>query len=491
MVCFSKDSQSPARKRSTVPTRSTDFDNSDDSVAGDLSDGQESDSSINIRANASGAESIERERANTTPHVDDGPDQQMSRTSSGGDLDTTHADSSGDESDESSASDNESARSFLEELLNEEDVPLYDGADITKKAETIQKSSRKHPANFKDLSDGRIYQGESAPNQILADKNNLSFSWLSDGFRAHKSSKTEYWPFHLTINELPYEERQKLENLIIFGIWFGENKPVPNLFLLTFLDECEQLYEGIDVGLANDTLVRAVVLNGTGDSPARSLFLNHHQYMGTCGCIKCLLAGMKFNGSWVYPYKKNLRLRTDEETEVHALRAHGTNEVVFGVKGLTILRLSVRKPIRSTGIDIMHQRYGGVTTYLNKLLFDVSYSKEIFSLRDEITLIDARIKNMKPPSFIQRRPRSIEKHSSYWKMSESKNWLFHFGLVILKDIMQPIYYENLKLFALGLFLLNQSSVVPKDVEDARIVLNVFVKQFQGLYGMEYMTSNVS
>ncbi|KAJ8672162.1 hypothetical protein QAD02_003421 [Eretmocerus hayati] len=188
----------------------------------------------------------------------------------------------------------------------------------------------------------------------------------------------EYWPFYSTINELPYEERYKLENLIIIGIRFGENKPVPNLFLLPLLDECEQLYKGIYVGLANDTLVRAVVLNGTGDSPAR--------------------------------------LRTDEETEVHPLRAHETNEVVFGVKGQTILRLFVRKLIRSTGIDIMHQGYEGVTTYLNKLLFD--------------------------------------------------------------------------LFALGLFLSNQSSVAPKDVEDARKVLNVFVKQFQDLYGMKYMTSNV-
>ncbi|KAJ8672161.1 hypothetical protein QAD02_003420 [Eretmocerus hayati] len=124
---FSNNAENPV----TVPTRSTDSDNSDDSVAGDLSDGEESDSSMNSRANASGAESIERERADRTPYVDEGPDEQMSRTSSGGDLDTTHADSSGDESGESSASDHESARSFLEELLNEDDVPLYDGADIT------------------------------------------------------------------------------------------------------------------------------------------------------------------------------------------------------------------------------------------------------------------------------------------------------------------------------------------------------------------------
>jgi len=36
---------------------------------------------------------------------------------------------------------------------------------------------------------------------------------------------------YLVVNELPYKERVKKENIILAGLFFGNSKPNPNLFL--------------------------------------------------------------------------------------------------------------------------------------------------------------------------------------------------------------------------------------------------------------------
>ncbi|XP_034935156.1 uncharacterized protein [Chelonus insularis] len=72
-----------------------------------------------------------------------------------------------------------------------------------------------------DIYDGKLYK-DAYDSGFLSNRNNISFTWYTDGIPVFKSSKISAWPIYLTINELPFEERKKRYNTLILGLWFGE-----------------------------------------------------------------------------------------------------------------------------------------------------------------------------------------------------------------------------------------------------------------------------
>ncbi|KAF7992515.1 hypothetical protein HCN44_004859 [Aphidius gifuensis] len=85
---------------------------------------------------------------------------------------------------------------------------------------------------FQEIYDGSVYQNYLNDNSIfnLNCPNNISFIWNSDGIPLFKSSKVGVWPLFLQINELPIQERNKVENMILVGLWSGSKKPFPIYF---------------------------------------------------------------------------------------------------------------------------------------------------------------------------------------------------------------------------------------------------------------------
>jgi len=55
---------------------------------------------------------------------------------------------------------------------------------------------------MEDIYDGLVYQKYMQDGQFLADANNISFLWNTDGVPV-KSSKCSIWPMYFVINELP------------------------------------------------------------------------------------------------------------------------------------------------------------------------------------------------------------------------------------------------------------------------------------------------
>lgn len=67
-------------------------------------------------------------------------------------------------------------------------------------------------AYLRDLWDGRLYQ------QYFCNATSLSFTWYTDGVPVFKTSeKSSVWPFYLRINELPFENRIRRDNMILAG----------------------------------------------------------------------------------------------------------------------------------------------------------------------------------------------------------------------------------------------------------------------------------
>ena len=298
--------------------------------------------------------------------------------------------------------------------------------------------------------------------------------------------------FFLVINELPFAERFKLENMILAGLWFGsDSKPTPNLFLSPLYDEMRKIFSGIEV-IINDTIskIRGIIICGTCDLPAKGLFLCMTNYNGKCGCSKCKQRGEKIEHRWVYRYKKNLELRTDEETATHAQEAMLKNDRVYGIRFPSILSRFVYACFRSTGVDAMHSIFGGSFKQNLHLLFDPQYADEPFSLHRYIELVDKRLLALKLPNFVQRCLRSISDHLSYFKSSEFKTIFFNVALPIFEDIMEPEYFKHFKLLVAGISYLMQDSVSPEMVNKAEKALKKYVRDFQKLYGLKYMGANI-
>lgn len=111
--------------------------------------------------------------------------------------------------------------------------------------------------------------------------------------------------------------------------------------------------------------------------------------------------------------------------------------------------------ISGMGIDIMHGIFLGLTKLLLRLWFDPLLANELYSLSGMLHVIDARLRNMRPPSFVQRMPRAIKTHLSLWKAQEYKLWLIYYSVPILLGIMNERYFNHHLQLLSAIYLLSQ------------------------------------
>lgn len=343
--------------------------------------------------------------------------------------------------------------------------------------------------NLEDIYDGSVYK-ELESSGFLSSKNNISFTWNTDGFPIFKSSKFSIWPLYLQINELPYEQRIKKENVILAGIWFGKHKPRPNLFLCSFRESLKKLYKGVIfiTNLKEKIKVRGLIICGTCDLQAKSLFLNMKLYSGYYGCLKCKIRGERIGNVQIYPFDKNIDLRTTSETLKLAKQVKGETDIL-GVKGKSVLSEIVYNYIETTTIDIMHCVHINVMKKLLSLWFDSEFHDKNFSLRQFLCDINKLLTSVCPIDHIPRIPRTLDDYS-YWKASELKAFLLVYSLPILKNYMPEIYFDHHVLLVYAITLLSSTSISKAMIKNASSALSEYVKRYEILYGKNNMTNNI-
>ena len=268
----------------------------------------------------------------------------------------------------------------------------------------------------------------------MTNSNNITLTWNTDGVPLFKSSKTSIWPFYFIINELPYSQRFKRDNMILAGLWFGPSKPATNLFMQTFREDLKQLFKGVSFTHSNSDLVyvRGIVMCGTCDLVAKAQFLNMKQFNSYYGCPNCKQRGERLDNQHVYLFTNDLQMRTTEKSLKYAKEATEKSKDIFGIKGPTELSKIVFKFIETTSIDVMHCVYIGITKKLEWLWFNSENHEHPSSLTKFLNVINARILSISPPKNVPRFPRSIADFS-YWKASELKLFLlitlYHFSLI--------------------------------------------------------------
>ena len=179
----------------------------------------------------------------------------------------------------------------------------------------------------------------------MANKNNVSLLWNTDGASVFKSSSYSIWPLYFVINELPFHKRWCTHNVILGGLWFGPKKPNMLTFLEPFTESISSLKtNGVEVyspDTSRNFVCRAMLLCGTCDLPAKAVVLNMKQYNGEYGCSHCLQTRKRLKLDTggtvhVYPYipsNHTAPKRTEEETKMHAREAVSVAKAKSGVKG--------------------------------------------------------------------------------------------------------------------------------------------------------------
>ncbi|KAE8742171.1 hypothetical protein FOCC_FOCC012311 [Frankliniella occidentalis] len=345
--------------------------------------------------------------------------------------------------------------------------------------------------SYDDIYDGNVYKALSSRGNILSDANNISFSWYTDGIKLSTFSENEIWPFYLTINELPFQERTKPENVLLAGIWFGSRKPVPHLFLRGIREDFHSLNKGVQFRVPEvpePVLVRGIVICGVCDLTAKALFLNMSHPSSTFGCQKCKIRSVKENNQAVYKFQRYPQKRTYQETLVHADKALKARRSVYGVKGTSALSF-VYHPIETTAID-MHDAYIGISKVLNKAHFSEDHFKHPASLFGFLQLYDRRLCAIKPPYYVEKLPRSFAGFGKLWEPSELKVNLMIYSLPLLQDIMSVFHFEHHMLLVYGLYLLSKDSVTEQDVVLASEMLTDYCSRFEDLYGNAFLTCHV-
>jgi hypothetical protein len=127
---------------------------------------------------------------------------------------------------------------------------------------------------------------------------------------------------------------------------------------------------------------------------------------------------------------------------------------------------------------------------LISLWFDSKYSaKPWYLIGSFISQINQKLSNIIPPSNVSRLPGNLISRST-WKASEWRNLLLYYGMFIFKGFLPEEFYNHFLLLTTSIYLLNQKKITLEEFYRAKTNLELFVKDFERLYGVVHMTFNV-
>jgi len=191
------------------------------------------------------------------------------------------------------------------------------------------------------------------------------------------------------------------------------------------------------------------------------------------------------------PSKPPAPLRTLEKTVQYAGNALANKKKEMGVHGPSVLALITDYDhIEAFSVDYMHGNCLGVGKSELILWTDSKYSNQSWYIRDLLEVIDGDLLRTRPPTVINRTPRSIEEHLSYWKASELRAWILFYLVPILHNRLSEPYYSHWCCFVLGLHILLLGSIPPFLLDLAHSLFVFFYEQQEKIYGSHFCFLNV-
>lgn len=268
--------------------------------------------------------------------------------------------------------------------------------------------AKTNPDDIEDIYDGKMYKS-LGNGMLMQDPNAISLTFSTDGLPLFSSSNYSIWPLQAIVNELP--PKLCKEHVLLFGIWFGPQKPSMNTFLEPFVDEMRGLHDnGVSWQKGEEILCsKVLVCSCPCDSVARCQVQNIKQFNGEFGCSWCLhpdVVMQKGNGTVrSYVYQNEILNRTDEDMRGDARDAFNLNECVNGVKGASALMLLPEfDMVKGFVVDNLHCVDLGVTRQLTNMWLDSCNHSHDWYVGTRITEINVKLAQVCLPDEVTRLP---------------------------------------------------------------------------------------
>jgi hypothetical protein len=106
-----------------------------------------------------------------------------------------------------------------------------------------------------------------------------------------------------------------------------------------------------------------------------------------------------------------------------------------------------------------------------------------------MTEINKLLLRVRLPIESSRSTRSFNERRDF-KANEWRDIAFYIILPILQEFLEPKYYINLVKYIVFLRILCQDSITESDLQDAELIINDFMVEYEILYGSDNMTYNL-
>ncbi|KAE8746821.1 hypothetical protein FOCC_FOCC006458 [Frankliniella occidentalis] len=343
-----------------------------------------------------------------------------------------------------------------------------------------------------DIRDGSVFKSLN----VNRGKYDVNLVLATDGVTIRKGSKNELWLLMATPAEVPIHLRESFTTVI--GIWYDSKKPKNmNAYFKPFSNQMASIHgKGVEwthpqSKEVNRSQVKAPLL--IADAPARAKVQNVMNYNAINGCNICEISTVKSRPIpnkkrvRIYKYRHNPKLRTKEEMHRQATMATDTGVPVMGVKGASVLSIIPTFDVSTCCFpEFMHSTLLGVTRQLVTLWME---KPGPWNMKGQLLEIDTALSAIQHPDFVHRISRMLS-YRKAWKASDYYYFLLFECLPILSDILPQIFFQHLILFVRAIFTLLKRKIHHIEIEEANILLQLFVSQFERLYGDRAMTYNV-
>ena len=333
-------------------------------------------------------------------------------------------------------------------------------------------NERKHEDGIiKDIYDGDKYL--EFVNSLSPDDRKAYVTCVgnTDGATPYKFSKKSVWPVYIMLNEIPPQER--INNVIVVGLWFGKSKPDLNMLLDPIVDMMNELSEtGIKVKIKGETrYIKLYNLVYSLDAMARSPAQGTKCCTGYDGCCWCLHPGDydTFSNSVKFPILHGIPYRNKLSTEKIMLLSHKKNyKPIDGIKRASAL-------INLSHFDII---WGFVVEYLHCVL--IGAAKRIIMLLlgvEDMNNLEVFIKKIKLPTQVRRLTRPLT-DKKYWNAKDWENFILYYSLPLLSLVIDndKLTYWSLFVEAIHIFL---GTYIPhSDIKKGDQLLREFVFETQ-------------
>lgn len=373
-----------------------------------------------------------------------------------------------------------------------------------------------------DIYDGIVWKTFGITNEdsrpfVEQSRYNLMLTINMDWFQPFTGVTYSTGGTYLTIQNLPREERNAMENVISCGLQPGPKEPRGteiNNYLAPLVDELLLLFDGLmmDVNvngeIRRETVRAALVLNAC-DLPAARKLCGFSSPTSNCACHKCSngfgslpedrhrrnYASMMDMSTWIP--RTNESQRDNAQKWCEATTATARKQILHdtGARYSELLRLEYFDPVRFTVIDVMHNLYLGTPVRMMDIWRPQNRSQRNYFSDDQLKEMAREARKVVLPlgydvSSLIRKIDGSPRGFSNLKADEWKTWVIALSPVLLHGRLDRLYFNHWLDYVEANRIIASPTVTVQEIDKAHVLLHRFCQAMEYVYDPTALTPNM-